>query len=231
MWISRRHTALLALLVTLGACATNRDANQAGLPAPLYGMVYDGGNQPVLGARVSVAGSPGEVTTDINGRFVLGSLEAGSYQIVVTAQGHETLSLAVDFVDPKQVLYVKLLSLEDLLDAVALDLEARRTAAARRSLERARAIDPGNVVGLYLEALTAYLAADAGGATARLNEIRSLGFPYPAVEILAADVAEYLSEDPAAAAAALRRALAIRWDPTLEARAAELEAREAQAPP
>ena len=222
---ARRGLALAAaagaLVALAGACATNRQPN---LPAPLYGMVYGGRNQPVLGARVTVEGRTGETTTDINGRFALEKLPAGMYVVTVTAQLHEPFTLTVDFVDPKQVIYVKLVSLDDLLDNAAAALRLRHLEDARGSLDRARAIDAASVTLLYLSATEAYLRSDAAQAQALIDQIRAPGIPYRAVELLAADVAQHLLGNPAAAATALRRALQMRWDPDLEARLKMLEA-------
>ena len=81
-WMLRGLVALLLLLV-LGSCVSQREARVTSFrTAPLFGVVYDHDQRAVAGALILVDGTEGP-RSDIEGRFVLRTLERGEHVVQV----------------------------------------------------------------------------------------------------------------------------------------------------
>ena len=93
IWLARR-LPLVALPCTL---ATHALAAQRG--AGVRGLVSDRSTgQPVAGAQIAVIGENRRTTTDSSGRFALGGLPAGAFQLMVRAAGFPQRRVTVNLV-------------------------------------------------------------------------------------------------------------------------------------
>lgn len=134
--------------------------------APLMGMIYSSENSPCSGVTVELlkdgldeAASRGQ--SDINGRFMLPRLKKGTNRIRLAKRGYQTLTVALDFSDPTQVFYARLLSLEDLLLETEESIDAGQWEDAQDRLNEAEQIDEKNGEALFLQAVI-YAATDRG---------------------------------------------------------------------
>jgi predicted Zn-dependent protease len=127
------------------------------------------------------------------------------------------------FLSRTDVLYLRMVSLAQLLSEAERSLEARRWAAAESSLARAEKLDPGDPVMLYLKAVRSYKLQKYAEAAAQLEAILSKGFKDPSVFAFLADLYERHLGDPARARSFLAAYLAVKWDADMERRWKALE--------
>jgi hypothetical protein len=208
-----------AVLVLAVSCASLKTNDQG---PPFYGMVYDMDNLPVQNARVFVDGKEA-AGTDVNGRFVLSGLNFDSYAVELRKVGYESLVTQLDYFSSTQVLYVKMISADQLLGEAEAALAERRWEEASSLVDRAERTKPGAPVTLYLKAVVTFRRGDAQGARALLEGLLAKEYKEPAVYLLLADILQYRQDDPAGAAAHLRSYLKLRYDPEVEKRLAQLE--------
>jgi tetratricopeptide (TPR) repeat protein len=214
--------ALFMAVAALFSCATGSQAppkNPSNPPA--FGMVYDDDNLPVSGARV-VVDDEKPVTSDFNGRFALAGLSPGSHSLVVTKTLFESAHDEFDYQSSLQLIYVKLISLRQLVARAERALERRDLAQAGRTVERALAVMPEDFEARYAAAVLAYRGGRAAEARSILEDISSEGCREPAVYLFLADIAQYAEKNRDRAVDFLKRGLDLRRDPDVEARMSEL---------
>jgi hypothetical protein len=221
-----RSSKLLGILVgglLVSACATfgTQDPTEFDT-APLLGMVYDTVNQPVAGAQVAVHEGP-EAVTDIGGRFVLPGLSRGEHRVFVRKAGYETTEVSVAFLNRTQVLYVKLVSFDALLQRAERGLSRRKWAEAEKYLDRAAAIDPEDPLLRFTRAVLAYRREEFRDAVSLLRGLLDDGYREPAVYLFAADTYQYKLNRPEEAQEMLRRYLEQVQDPEARTRLDALE--------
>jgi hypothetical protein len=211
---------LAALLA--GSCASHGPGLVADFDAaPLFGMVYDGADQPCEGVGIEVDGAEGP-RSDLRGRFVIPGLPRGDHRIVARKDGFEDLSVDVSFLARTDVLHLRLTSFEQLLDMAQASLRDGRLADAGGLLARAGKLEADDPVLRYLLAILAWKERDFAGAAVRLEALLADRGPQPAVLLFLADIYERDLDDPAKAAARLEAYLALRADPDVERRLASL---------
>jgi tetratricopeptide (TPR) repeat protein len=208
----------LLLFLPLSSCLSQREQRLVDFrSAPLFGMVYDYDQKPVPGALILVDGEEGP-RSDINGRFVLRSLERGEHGITVLKEGYEELAVEVEFLSRTQALYLKVISLNQLLREVERALEVRELGQAAALLERAAAVDPDDPVLLFLRGVYLLKRGEPRAAAEVLEEVLSLGYRQATVYLSLADIYEFELQDRVAAARYLQEYLRIERDPEAERR-------------
>ena len=144
---------ILAISISLSNCITNKaERLQDFEEAFLFGMIYDYDNQPCPGALIIVDGEEGPAT-DINGRFAIVSLTKGEHRIRIKKEGYEELSVIFEFISKDQVLYLKIISYNQLLRQIEHSLERKRLKDVEELIRRAEAVTPDDPVGMYLKAV------------------------------------------------------------------------------
>lgn len=140
--------ALAAAAGMLVSCASQARPAQWS-KAALYGMVYNGDGLPERNVRVSLNGETAALS-DSNGRFVVPDLARGEHELRLEKAGLETSIRQIDFQERGDILYVRLFSARQLLEAaLAAWREGDRTAALDRA-ERAVALAPERKDARYL---------------------------------------------------------------------------------
>lgn len=152
MW--RKISCLLvSAVLTLGCSSMGSTPRSPAYfeEASLGGMVYTLDGRPVRGARILIDGSI-ETRTDINGRFISEPISAGIHKLIIRKAGYEAEELTIDFSDRLQVLYVRLVSFEYLLEEAELQIDTGDLFRARSLLDRAEKIreDDPALLMLYL---------------------------------------------------------------------------------
>jgi tetratricopeptide (TPR) repeat protein len=215
----------VALAASVLSCSTEKTARLGAGVAALRGMVYNEERMPVQDAEVAcVFGGSIEKSakTDIHGRYLIPNLSYGPIRLRFEKEGYEALDWSFAFDDPAQVAYAKMSNLDELLDDAAEAIEKGDWNSASSFLIRAKKLDAGSVVAIYLEARMASRKCDFEGAAAMLERLSAGESPFFAVELSLADLYQYKLGRPEEALRHLKRALAIRGDSEVEDRIAAL---------
>jgi hypothetical protein len=223
--IQRFAPALLAALLAVSCASEKARDGLAFDTAPLFGMVYDGDNQPCAGVRLSVDGSEGPLS-DLRGRFVVPDLARGEHRLVARKEGYEDLSIRIAFLNRTDVLHVSMTSFDQLLGMVQEALRDNRFDDAAASLARAERLDASDAVLRYLYALHAWKTGQWAAAVNHLNAIAGAGGRQPAVLLFLADLYERQLGDPGKAIENLEAYLILRDDPDVRQRLEALRERQ-----
>jgi predicted Zn-dependent protease len=185
--------------------------------APLFGMVYDFDNQPCSGARIVLDDEEGP-QTDINGRFIIGSLSSGEYKIQVKKEGYEELTANFKFSNKNQVLYLRIISFNQLLRKAEYALEKKRLKETGELIQRVEAIDADDPVAMYLKALYLLECRKPEEAVKILNKILAKGYSEPVVYITLADIYQYRIDNAGKALFYLEESLKMQRNYKIEKR-------------
>lgn len=186
-----RHTQryiVAPLLVILSlfvvGCASMDPSRLEG--ASFVGMIYGPDNNPVRDARVSISEDL-TARTDINGRFVVDYLPFGEYQATVSAELYETRSVDIAFLSETQVLYVRLVSFDSLIDEASDAIALRTWDRAENFLSRASTIHDGHPIIAYQRAVIEQLRGNHETALSYLDPLIQSGVGGTYVSRLAVD--------------------------------------------
>lgn len=226
--MQKRGPSLLLAALLLVSCASEKNQVGSYEKAPLFGMIYDEDNQPCAGVRLTldgaaVMGDTGPVT-DIRGRFVLPELARGQHLLVARKDGYEELSVKITFLTRTDVLFLRMISLGQLLTNAEKALEERKWEEAQAFLTRAGKLDSGNSSLLFLQAVKAYRTAKYEEAVELLNGILGKGIREPSVYLFLADIYERKLNDQRKAIVSLQACLDRRADADVQKRLADLKA-------
>jgi hypothetical protein len=141
-----------ACILLSTACATVPEDPTEFETATFYGMVYNGQNEGVSSARVSIDGEQ-VAMTDINGRFFIPGMKRGSYEIVIQKEEYETKRLRFDFLNKGNILYVNMMSAQDYMQQLDSYLAQGNFAKAHEAMLKGLEIAPENPALRYLAAL------------------------------------------------------------------------------
>jgi len=138
---------IIGLALSFSSCLTkDRTASMEFADAPLFGMVYDFDNQPCSGALIVLDDEEGP-QTDINGRFVIGHLPRGEHKVQVKKEGYEELNTNFKFSNKNQVLYLRVISFNQLLRKTEYALEKKRLKETGELIQRVEAINADEEAG------------------------------------------------------------------------------------
>ena len=138
------------------------------------GMVYDFSNRPVPYCEVTL-GKNYKSSTDINGRFSLPKVPAGTYIITGAKKGFESYSEEVTVKDRGQIIYFRMPSQGQLLTLVDEALSKNDLDTAGEMAERAYRIDYKNIEMLFYCATVRFRQNDYAEAIVFLEIAKSLG--------------------------------------------------------
>jgi tetratricopeptide (TPR) repeat protein len=217
----------VTLALSLSSCVSFRERRLREFDsAPLVGMVYDQDQKPCAAAQITVDGREGP-RTDVNGRFLIDALTRGDHRVGVSKEGFEPLEVPVSFTDRTQVLYLRVVSFNQLLRQAEEALDRGRLQEADGLLRRAEALKAEDPVALYLRAVYCLKLEDTDQAVGLLQEILARDQRLPAVLLTLADIYQYRLKDAAQAAGYLREYLRAEEDPDIRARLSLLEGQSA----
>jgi tetratricopeptide (TPR) repeat protein len=222
--VNTQKAALLLLLpILLCSCATKDKTTVYDFQAaPLFGMIYDHDNTPCSNVRTRIDGTDGPVS-DINGRFIVQSLSRGEHHIVFTKEGYETESLTFQFLNINQVLYVRMISFEQLLEKVEDAIEYQRWEEGEELLQRAEQIKQNNPLARYLHAILLKEKGNAEKAVKILLGILHSGFKGPYVYLALGDLYQYRLQNIPEAARYLEEYLELEVNREVQKRLEELK--------
>jgi hypothetical protein len=179
------------ILALLAGCSSLADKAVTEFSvADLHGMIYDYHSQPCANVNIRIDNRKGP-SSDINGRFVLKNLGKGTHHISFSKEGFEDVGFSFDFSNRTQVLYLKLFSMNQLLELAEKELENKKLGKAEEFLNRAGKIDATNAVLLYFKAVLALKRNQIDLAVKELNAILEQGIVEPVVFLTLADIYQY----------------------------------------
>jgi hypothetical protein len=196
---------IILVLLTLNSCKSldntviqNEELHDF-IKAPLLGMIYQKDNQPCAGVDVKLYEIKDnenkdqkiifETQTDISGRFVLPNVQKGFNKILFTKDGNEPSDIEFNFNAPSQILYLQMVSLEDLISMTEDAFDLRKWDAGHEYIQRALSINQDSFPAQLLQAV--YLSTQ-GNIDQSNNILKDLGF---IEETLEDDKEEILEEE------------------------------------
>lgn len=210
---------LLTILFFL-SCESQPDIDMTSFDtAPLYGMIYDADNLPVPNAEIKIDNFS-VVKSDNNGRFIINGLSRGSHIIEVTKKNfklHKPFHnpFTYDFLNREQLLYLKMISIEQLLAQAEKKINEKNWPEAMSDLDTAAKIDEENKILLYLRATVHFQKREYQNAVSYLNKLVELGATESAIFLTVADIYEYKLGNPVFAHAALHEYLQTNSDDSI----------------
>lgn len=219
----------LTLLVA-SACKTKPDEGYFEA-SNLPGMIYDADNRPCDKVSISAYTRDKEgnevllyaVDSDINGRFTLPSLDRGSYRITAAREGYEFITTDIYYSSRLDVLYLKIFSQKQILNLATEALTRKRMGNAGEFISRSAKVDPDDPYHLYLKAVYMYESDSYEEALIPLERIVQLGYRFPHVFLLMADIYQYKLDKPQEALEQLEKFKNLIDDGTVDSRIEELK--------
>ncbi|MFB6249661.1 MAG: TonB-dependent receptor domain-containing protein [Salinibacter sp.] len=151
--------------------AAGQDASEqtADAPGAIAGVVVDAQQgEPLPGANVSIKGTTTGTSTDLNGRYRLGGLEPGTYDVLYSFVGFQKKTITDVEVSAGETTQIEVTLGEQTaqMDEVVVKAQAARDTEAGLLKDRAKAAAISNAIGA--ETMS---AAGAGTAAAAMKKI------------------------------------------------------------
>ena len=136
----------LALIVMAAiSCKTLDSLNDL---IDINGMIYDYANRPVPYCDILLNGEHSG-STDVNGRFTLQKITAGTYNIDINKSGYESCSEELTINDTRQIVYIRMPALNQLLGLADDALAGGDLTAAEEYASRAYMINDTTAEALF----------------------------------------------------------------------------------
>ncbi|AEJ61832.1 hypothetical protein Spith_1571 [Spirochaeta thermophila DSM 6578] len=191
----------------------------------LQGMVYDRAGNPVTDAVIEIEGKQMGVS-DFNGRFYIPGMVPGTYTVGVQKEGYLPYEGTVAIRSHTDVLYVGMVSWEDLCRRAERALQEGRWGEAEQAISRALEIKPDEPLVRFLAAVVCAMPARPerrpDRAVELLEDLLSEGYREPAIYLMLADLYEYDFKDLVKAEERLSQYLSLKQDTEAENRLAAL---------
>lgn len=179
-----------ALLIS---CVSNKlDTNFS--EAALVGKITDKDNQPCSNVTVTMDNFF-KTTSDINGTFYLSPVTRGKHTFKFTKDGYKEEIREYEFLNISQVIYQKMISMEQILEEIEKDISQKKYEIAQDYIEEGKAIDPANPVLNYLHGVLYYRLARYDLAIQKFESILQNGFTEPYIYLTLTDIYEYEKAD------------------------------------
>jgi outer membrane receptor protein involved in Fe transport len=136
-------------------------ASYAGITGILAGKVTDQEGKPVAGATVRVLGTTRGAITKLDGRYTVVNVNAGSYDVRVTAYGYDTVTKRVTII-ADQTLSVNVTMNAGGLQMKVVDVSAEREMVRSTDIGSARATKGEDLVKIGRDNIASALSLSAG---------------------------------------------------------------------
>lgn len=194
----------------------------------LQGMIYDRAGNPVTDAIIEIEGKAMGVS-DLNGRFYISHMAPGTYRVKVQKEGYLPYEGTVAIRSHADVLYVGMVSWEDLCRRVEQALQEGRWGEAEEAVSRALEIKPDEPLVRFLAAVVYAIPARPERRPDRaielLERLISEGHREPAIYLMLADLYEYDVGNLVKAAEYLSSYLSLKDDAKVRERLSDVERR------
>lgn len=210
---------ILFTAFVLSGCASTRVKS---LP-PLNGMIYDADNKPVSDVRIEIDKSY-IATSDIQGHFVLPKVKTATETVIVASKpGFESASLSFTYTNVTQVLYIRMISGEQLIEKAEREVTEKNWSDAQELLDRADAAAGDAVMTGYLRAVILAQTGKPADAAVLLENLLSSGANEPYIDLFLADLYQFSLSNSEKTREALTRFLAAKSNDDVKKRLDELK--------
>lgn len=179
---------ILSIFFVMGCNTTKKEISKS-----LLGVVYDYKSNPVNNARLKFIQDENviELTTDIDGKFLIPELDFGEYSVEVKAERCSTTKISASHYDSQNVLIIRIHSYDDLLLEFKDLIITKDIELAKTLISKIDEIDSEDVYYNYLKSIYLIESADYSGAEELLKklELKTQGEAF--VSLLLADLYEY----------------------------------------
>ncbi len=151
----RQYLLLLSILCLAAS------ASYAGITGILAGKVTDQEGKPVAGATVRVLGTTRGAITKLDGKYTVVNINAGSYDVRVTAVGYDTVTKRVTII-ADQTLSVNFTMNAGGLQMKVVDVSAEREMVRSTDIGSARATKGEDLVKIGRDNIASALSLSAG---------------------------------------------------------------------
>jgi tetratricopeptide (TPR) repeat protein len=162
----------LPVLLFLSAACTTTGYKRG--TAGLNGMVYDFDNKPVPQYIIEIDGK-NPASTDINGRFFIPRVRSGKHEIRGRREGYEEYRGEIIINDKRQIVYLRVPSLSQLLNLADNSLSKNNVEEAALYIERGAAIGEKTVELLFYSAIVLFRKGEYQAAVESLRDAVSRG--------------------------------------------------------
>jgi tetratricopeptide (TPR) repeat protein len=219
----------LLLMVLIFSCKTQPEGYF--VTSNLPGMIYDSDNRPCNKVAITVYENNDEgeeleiaqIQSDINGRFTIPDLGIGTYRILSRKPGYETVDTTIFYSSRLDVLYLKIFSQYQILSKTIDALSEKRFGMVEDYLKRSENINSDDPYSLYIKSVYLYEKKSYSESIDSLKRIVEMGFDFPYVHLLLADIYQFKNNEPVLAIEELTKYLNQIEDSDIEIRKKELE--------
>jgi tetratricopeptide (TPR) repeat protein len=186
-------------------------------------MIYDEENRPVNNAQVYVDGHY-RASSDIHGHFnIQGLKNKKNYTIEINKPGYEHLKTAITYTGPTYILYLRLISADQLLAKAEELLRKKDLIEVKSFLQRASDAGGSHVSIQYLRAILEFYNEQYQNALDILKELVEVEKTSPFLYLFIADLYQYYTDSPETAEFWLAQSLVLNYDPGVEQRLRDLK--------
>jgi hypothetical protein len=209
--------AALAIPFLFVSCESKPALSTQFETADLFGMIYDYDNQACSDVIITTEDNI-KAQSDVNGRITFRDFPRGRHSFTAVKPGYELNKFEFDFNLRTQVLYIKMISLNQIMDKMEISMEKMEWSTAERLLARAKAINEKDPVLRYLNAVISYRRDRFDEALAILNALIAEGYKEEYIYLTMADIYQYGLKDMEKAKESLREFLILAGDPDVQKR-------------
>jgi len=185
---------VMLLAGTFFSCLSNSKLDSDFVTAALMGKITDMDNQPCSNVTVTIDNSMYSIS-DINGSFYFNAVTRGVHTFKFSKPGYKEEFRDYDFLNISQVIYQKMISLEQILSAIETALDEKKFSLVQDYLIEGEKIDDKNPILNYLYGVFYFKAARYDLAIAKLEELLKAGYDEAFLYLTLADLYEYHKGD------------------------------------
>lgn len=154
VWITRLRLlgVFVSIVLLVLSCQTPSTDPTEFETSQLSGLVYDYAGQPIKDVIITLDDIPAAVS-DVNGHFIFANVAKGEHSILAEGRDLESLKVDIEFRSRRDILYLRMYSLSNLLDKANAALLTLDFPQADLYLGRAEALSPLGPQVAYLRAI------------------------------------------------------------------------------
>lgn len=180
---------IFILILFTFSCKTTKDE----LNTSLLGVVYDYKSNPINSAKLKFTKEEFEleVSTDIDGKFLIPELDFGEYQVQITADNCSDAFTSVNHLNSQNVLIIRIHSYDDLVLKFKDSILSKDIEVAKDLIPKIESIESGDIYYNYLKSMYLIETEQYTDAESLLKEIEIKSQGEAFICLLLADLYEY----------------------------------------
>lgn len=177
------------LILFVFSCKTTKEE----INTSLLGVVYDYKSNPVNSAKLKFTKEDFEmeVSTDIDGKFLIPELDFGEYNVQITADNCSEALTTVNHLNAQNVLIIRIYSYDDLILKFKDSLVSKELDIAKNLIPQIESIEKGDIYYNYLKSIYLIENEQYTEAESLLTSIETKSQGEAYISLLLADLYEY----------------------------------------